>query len=577
MIDMKKQTKLSIQWFYTILERGECDIMDFKEQLEDKTAFGKSQKNFSPKYDETARDVVAFANNKGGFLFIGIVDGTKEINKEFVFNNEKVFDLIHQIQDRTEPTITLIPHKINVEGKDLLVLEVPFSTQLHRTSRGEFLIRSNDGNRPIEPYEMATIMSEKGLIVYDQKTWRISGEWLDEKRLSNLRDMIEAKNADSPYLDKSREDLLDSLGMIKDEGNESLPTTTGLLFVGNQTALRELPFYEVKYIHYFEDGTYKPYEYKGNIIEVAKSCFAQLKAEIKQKEYIFGLFREYVEDYSEIVIRELLINALAHRSLSRQQIVEIRKYDDGGYLEIESPGTFPEGVTVNNYLRKTNPRNPNVMDILREIGLAEKAGSGFDKIFTDLLKKGKSLPEPEETENSVIFRIKSNVVSEKLIELSLLYENQVGKPMKLDELLILSEVVNNKRVKVADLANIPNMGAYRLQSVIDRLCGLEFIEPSGKTSGLSYILHVGKRKDLDDKIDYVKSKKQEKARQKEAILRYLDSIPTINNAEARQLLSLQEKDRSKVSRLFAELISENEIVQTEESAANNVKYKRLKG
>ena len=45
----------------------------------------------------------------------------------------------------------------------------------------------------------------------------------------------------------------------------------------------------------------------------------------------------------------------------------------------------------------------------------------------------------------------------------------------------------------------------------------------------------------------------------------------------RKLLSLQEKDRSKVSRLFAELISENEIVQTEESAANNVKYKRLKG
>lgn len=573
---MKKQTKLSIQWFYTLLERGECDIMDFKEQLEDKTAFGKSLKNFAPKYDETARDVVAFANNKGGFLFIGIVDSTKEINKDFVYNNEKVFDLIHQIQDRTEPTITLIPHKINVEGKDLLVLEIPFSTQLHRTSRGEFLIRSNDGNRPIEPYEMATIMSEKGLIVYDQKTWRISGEWLDEKRLSNLRDMIEAKNADSPYLNKSREDLLDSLGMTKDEGNESLPTTTGLLFVGNQTALRELPFYEVKYIHYFEDGTYKPYEYTGNIIEVAKSCFAQLKAEIKQKEYIFGLFREYVEDYSEIVIRELLINALAHRSLSRQQIVEIRKYDDGGYLEIESPGTFPEGVTINNYLRKTNPRNPNVMDILREIGLAEKAGSGFDKIFTDLLKKGKSLPEPEETENSVIFRIKSNVVSEKLIELSLLYENQVGKPMKLDELLVLSKVVNNKRVKVADLANIPNMGDYRLQSVIDRLCGLEFIEPSGKTSGLSYILHVSKRKDLDDKIDYVKSKKQEKARQKEAILRYLDSIPTINNAEARQLLSLQEKDRSKVSRLFAELISENEIVQTEDSVANNVKYKRLK-
>lgn len=550
--------------------------MDFKEQLEDKMTFGKSLKNFAPKYDETARDVVAFANNKGGFLFIGIVDDSKEINKDFIYDEKKVFDLIHQVQDRTEPTITLIPHKINVEGKNLLVLEIPFSTQLHRTSRGEFLIRSNDGNRPIEPYEMATIMSEKGLIVYDQKTWHISGEWIDEKRLSTLVDMIEAKNADSPYLDKSKEDLLDSLGMTKDEDGEPLPTTTGLLFIGNQTALRELPYYEVKYIHYFSDGTYKPYEYKGNIVEVAKACFAQLRAEIKQKEYVFGLFREYVEDYSEIVIRELLINALAHRSLSRQQIVEIRKYDDGRYLEIESPGTFPEGITVENYLRKTNPRNPNVMDILREIGLAEKAGSGFDKIFTDLLKKGKSLPKPEETDNSVIFRIKADVVSEKLIELSLLYENQVGKGMKLDELLVLSEIVNHKQIKISELLNKPNISHYRLQSILDKLCDLEFIEPSGKTSGKSYILHVSKRKNMDDKIEYVKTKKQEKARQKEAILRYLDSIDTINNSEARQLLNLPEKDRAKVSRLFAELVDENAILKTDDSKANNVKYRRIR-
>lgn len=572
---MKKLTKLSIQWFYNLLERGECDIMDFKEQLEDKMTFGKSLKNFAPKYDETARDVVAFANNKGGFLFIGIVDDSKEINKDFIYDEKKVFDLIHQVQDRTEPTITLIPHKINVEGKNLLVLEIPFSTQLHRTSRGEFLIRSNDGNRPIDPYEMSTIMSEKGLIVYDQKTWHISGEWIDEKRLSNLVDMIEAKNADSPYLDKSKEDLLDSLGMTKDEDGEPLPTTTGLLFIGNQTALRELPYYEVKYIHYFSDGTYKPYEYKGNIVEVAKACFAQLRAEIKQREYVFGLFREYVEDYSEIVIRELLINALAHRSLSRQQIVEIRKYDDGRYLEIESPGPFPEGITVENYLRKTNPRNPNVMDILREIGLAEKAGSGFDKIFTDLLKKGKSLPKPEETDNSVIFRIKADVVSEKLIELSLLYENQVGKGMKLDELLVLSEIVNHKQIKISELLNRPNISHYRLQSILDKLCDLEFIEPSGKTSGKSYILHVSKRKNIDDKIEYVKTKKQEKARQKEAILRYLDSIDTINNSEARQLLKLPEKDRAKVSRLFAELVDENAILKTDDSKPNNVKYRRI--
>lgn len=573
---MKKYTKISVQWFYSLLERGECDIVDFKEQLEDKMVFGKSLRNYAPKYDEMARDVVAFANLKGGFLFVGIVDETKEVNESFVYDDKKIFELIKQVQDRTTPTITLIPHRIRVKGTDLLVLEIPFSPQMHRTSKGEYLIRCNDGNRAIEPHEIATIQAEKGLIVYDQKTWNISGEWLDENRLQTLRSLIETKNSESPYLDKTDADLLDSLGMVKEEDGRIKPTTTGILFVGNNKALRELPYYVVKYIHYFADGTYKPYEYRGNIIEVARDCFAQLKAEIRQQEYIFGLFREYVEDYSEIVIRELLVNALAHRDISRQQIIEIRKYDEGGYLEFESPGRFPEGVTVENYLRKTNPRNPNVMDILREIGLAEKAGSGFDKIFTDLLKKGKPLPEPEETETSVIFRIKAEVSSEKLIELSLLYENQTGKSLKLDQLFVLSEIVRRGKVKLSELAESPNISPYRLHTILEKLQDLDFIEPTGKTSGLAYILHISKRKSTDDKIDYVKAKKQDKARQKEAILRYLDSIETINNREARALLKLQEKDRYAVTRLFAELVAANEIVQTEDSVPNNVKYRRLK-
>lgn len=573
---MKKYTKISVQWFYNLLERGECDIVDFKEQLEDKKVFGKSLKNFAPKYDEMARDVVAFANLKGGFLFVGIVDETKVVNETFVYDDKKIFELIKQVQDRTNPTITLVPHRVRVSNTDLLVLEIPFSSQLHRTSKGEYLIRCNDGNRPIEPHEIASIQSEKGLIVYDQKAWDISGEWMDDGRLQTLRNLIETKNSESPYLEKTDADLLDSLGMAKEDDGRIKPTTTGLLFVGNNKALKELPYYEVKYIHYFADGTYKPYEYKGNIIEVAKECFAQLKAEIRQQEYIFGLFREYVEDYSEIVLRELLVNALAHRDISRQQIIEIRKYDDGGYLEFESPGRFPEGVTIENYLRKTNPRNPNVMDILREIGMAEKAGSGFDKIFTDLLKKGKALPEPEETETSVVFRVKAEVSAEKLIELSLLYENQTGKSLKLDQLFVLSEIVTRGKVKLSELSESPNISPYRLHSILDNLQDLEFIEPTGKTSGLSYILHITKRKSTEDKIDYVKAKKQDKARQKEAILRYLDSIDTINNREARALLKLQEKDRSTVSRLFAELVAENEIVQTKDSIPNNVKYKRLK-
>lgn len=213
------------------------------------------------------------------------------------------------------------------------------------------------------------------------------------------------------------------------------------------------------------------------------------------------------------------------------------------------------------------------MNILREIGMAEKAGSGFDKFFTDLLKKGKALPMPEETETSVIFRIKAEVMTERLIELSLLYESRTGRALKLDQLFVLSEFVKHGKVTLTGLAESPNICQY--QTILDRLLEIEFIESTGKTSGLAYILHVSKRKSTEEKNDYVKRKEQNKARPKEAILRYLDSIDTINNTEARELLKLQVKDRSMVSHLFAELVKEKEIEQAEDCIPNNVKYKRI--
>lgn len=72
----------------------------------------------------------------------------------------------------------------------------------------------------------------------------------------------------------------------------------------------------------------------------------------------------------------------------------------------------------------------------------------------------------------------------------------------------------------------------------------------------------------------IKLKKQEKARQSEAILRYLDSVDTITNAEARSLLVLPDKDISYVSRLLASLLRKGEIELAPNSKPNRPVYKR---
>ena len=584
---MNKLTKHSIQWFYNLLTQGECDSIDFKEDLEDKIAFGKSIKNFAPKYEELAKDVVAFANKKGGFIFVGIIDDSKEVNLEFKYLDTKIFELVRQIQDRTIPAITLSTHRLKIGDNDILVLEIPFSTQLHRTSKGEYLIRSNDGNRQIEPYEMATIQAEKGLIVYDQKVWdlplsstesdksnhEIPG-WQDLKRTRDIYLRIHKEKPNSPYLKNTSPEFIETLGLVKEEHDKLLPTTAGLLFIGSQKALKEFPYNQIKYIRYYEDNTYRPFEYTGSLIEIADACFTQLKSEIKLKEFHFGLFREYIEDYPEIVLRELLINAIAHRDYSRQQIIEIRKYPD--YLEFESPGQFPQGINDTNFLRKTNPRNPCIMDVLREIGYAEKAGSGFDKIFTALLSKGKKLPKPNQTEHSVVFRIESEMYSEKLAELSIAYKQVTKKDIDLEKLLVLNNIYTGQKLTFHQLESSPFVNTYQLKKILSELQELEFIETTGRTSGVKYIIHKNRLATTDDIVSYTKMKKQEKARQIEAIIRYLDTADEIDNESARKMLNLPDTDAAYISRLFAEMIEKKMIAIAREVRHNQRTYKLAK-
>jgi ATP-dependent DNA helicase RecG len=581
---MHKYTKHSIQWFYNLLAQGECDILDFKEQLEDKVIFGKSIKNFAAKYEELAKDVVAFANKKGGFLFVGIVDGTKEINPDFLATDAKIFELIRQVQDRTFPSITLHPHKLKLNNSEVLVLEIPFSPQMHRTSKGEYLIRSNDGNRAIEPYEIATIQSEKGLIVYDQKTWDFPFQsieqdkqgnpipgWQDLTRTRFLYNRIQSEKPKSPYLKNTSNEFTETLGLVKEENGVQLPTTTGVLFIGNEKALKEMPYSQIKYIRYYEDGSYKPFEYSGNLIEIADACFGQLKSEIKVKEFHFGLFRDYIEDYPEIVLREMLINAIVHRDYSRQQIIEIRKFPN--YIEFESPGHFPQGIDETNFLRKTNPRNPNIMDVMREVSYAEKAGTGFDKIFTALLSKGKKLPKSIQNEHSIIFRVDADVYSEKLAELSHEFKQITGADIDLEKLLVINCIYTEKKQTFQQLEANPFVNQYQLRRILKELQEIEFIETTGKTSGVKYIIHKNKLASTEDKISYSKLKKQEKARQIEAIIRYLDSADEIDNEAARKLLNLPDSDVSYISRLFAEMIEKDFVEIAREIKHNQRTYK----
>lgn len=580
---MKKYTKLNVQWLYNIISEGETDRIDFKEQLTDKETFGKSLKNYAPNYSELAKDVVAFANKKGGFIVLGITDKEKKVSPEFIYDNQEITKLIKQVQDLTKPTISLVPHKVLFEGTYLGVLEIPFSEQLHCTSQGQYIVRNFDGNRIIEPHEMIVVQAEKQLIIFDRKIWNlplksdiidnqgnIIPAWQNIEKIRNLYQLIKRRNPQSPYLKNSSTEFAETLSIVIEVNGQYLPTTTGILFTGNEKSLKELPFAYISYIRYKTDGSYTPHEFKGNLIECINACFNQLKSEISVSEFQFGLFREYVEDYPEIILRELIINAVAHRDYSRLQNIQIRKYPE--YLEIESPGGFPQGITCENYLRKSNPRNPAIMDVLRELGYAEKAGSGFDKIFTALLTKGKRLPEIEESADNLLIRIYSETVSETLLKLNKENKDRFGIDIELDKAIILNEISCSGTIRFAELEQKHFINKNRLRNLLVELQDNEFIQKTGKTRDTKYIIHKTKLIGLKEEKKYLQLKKQEKQKQIESILRYLEEFNEISNGTVRELLNLSDSEVASVSKLLGDMVSKDLIKIIREEGHNQRIY-----
>jgi len=102
-----------------------------------------------------------------------------------------------------------------------------------------------------------------------------------------------------------------------------------------------------------------------------------------------------IHEYPRVVIRELVVNMLAHRdymnifSSARVQIFRDR-------IEWLSPGGLPPGVTVSNILTAQASRNPAILQILYEAGYVEAIGQGLDTVVTVLKREDMEPPHFED-------------------------------------------------------------------------------------------------------------------------------------------------------------------------------------
>ena len=103
--------------------------------------------------------------------------------------------------------------------------------------------------------------------------------------------------------------------------------------------------------------------------------------------------RERRWHYSIDAVREDIVNALAHRDWTRYEEIEVVRYVDR--LEILSPGALLNSMTVEKMIAgQRSPRNPVIVEVLRDYGYVDARGMGVRNTIIPLLREYNGV-EPE--------------------------------------------------------------------------------------------------------------------------------------------------------------------------------------
>jgi ATP-dependent DNA helicase RecG len=149
------------------------------------------------------------------------------------------------------------------------------------------------------------------------------------------------------------------------------------------------------------------YDTEGSILEAMKEIPKFIRRNTAQGAEITQIQRQDIPEYSPLVIREILANALVHADYSiRGMHSRIMIYSDR--MEIESPGMLPFGYTLEDFFSGvSHVRNKVIARVFREFRMIEEWGTGYKRIEAACLKEKYPIPVWEELGTAVRVTLKS--------------------------------------------------------------------------------------------------------------------------------------------------------------------------
>lgn len=184
--------------------------------------------------------------------------------------------------------------------------------------------------------------------------------------------------------------MLISWGILKEEGGEVYPTNAYALLTGRmwgQPVIQCGVFKGTNRAHFVDRR-----EFEGSIQEQMEAAYQYVLEKINMGMIIKGMYRQDVYELPTDSIRELIANAVAHRSYLEPGNIQVALFDDR--LEITSPGMLLNNVTIAKMMEGySRPRNPAIASAFAYMKIIEKWGTGIPRLFEACEEYG--LPKPE--------------------------------------------------------------------------------------------------------------------------------------------------------------------------------------
>ena len=399
-----------------------------------------------PTRDDWADEIAAFANAAGGVVLAGVSDDGNVIgmSRSQIANLDAL--LVEVSTDTIKPPVRIrTHHKELSDGKLVLLAEVPESDSVHESPGGTY-IRVGASKRLMggdERLRLVQRRSQARFLWFDKQPVPETGFKTLAKAL--WKPLLSAEGAAEP------EAALGKLALLDDDEAGVLRATVAGVLLCTPIPEQWLPNACITATRYRggdrTSGQIDAREITGPLNEqiAGAVAFATRNMQVAARK---DPDRSDLPQYSEKAVFEALVNAVVHRDYSmRGSKIRLSMFDER--LEIQSPGSLPNNLTVESMASRQSTRNEALTSVLARMPVGatrggedrryymERRGDGVPIIQRETWELCGKYPEYRVVDDSEVLLVIPAAMQERSPARAVISVRSGGRPLPDTDLLLL--------------------------------------------------------------------------------------------------------------------------------------------